>query len=220
MKRQRKSQLRTNRANVVGIAESPAALRRALKLPSGILDAVELRLDVFESVPDFAGLEVPVIATVRSPKEGGKNNLNARERASRYLALLDRADAIDVELASCVEMKSVLEAARNAGCRIILSRHDFKGTPRGLRALQRKAAAAGADIFKIAVTPRTPGELAALLALLDSPPLPTSVMGMGPLGKASRIAAMACGSVLNYGWIERPNVTGQWSAAELRKLSS
>jgi len=44
-------------------------------------------------------------------------------------------------------------------------------------------------------------------------------MGMGRLGKASRVAAMACGSVLNYGWLERPNVAGQWSAVELRAFA-
>ncbi|MGH8047140.1 MAG: type I 3-dehydroquinate dehydratase [Chthoniobacterales bacterium] len=219
MKRQRKTRLNTGRANVVGIAETPAALGLAADLPPGTLDAIELRLDAFDSAPAADGLRLPLIATARSPKEGGKNNLTAGERASRYLALLDHAAAIDVELASRGEMKSVLAAARAAGCKIILSVHDFKGTPSGLRTLQRKAAAAGADIFKIAVTPRTAGEFAALLALLDDPPLPTSVMGMGRLGKASRIAAMACGSVLNYGWLERPNVAGQWSAAELRAFA-
>ncbi len=213
MKRQRKSLLQTDRVNVVGIAETPAALRRAAKLP---LDVVEVRLDAFDAAPDLGGLTAPIVATARSPREGGKNDLNARERASRYLAVIGRVAAIDVELSSRREMDAVIGAARAAGTKVILSCHDFSGTPTGLRALQRRAAAAGADVFKIAVTPRTPGELAALLALLDRPPLPTSVMGMGPLGKASRVAAMACGSVLNYGWIERPNAVGQWSAAELR----
>lgn len=213
MKRQRKSQLRTDRVNVVGIVETPAALRRARALP---LDAVELRLDAFESAPGLGAFPLPLIATARSPREGGRNDLNARERASRYLAVLGRVDAIDVELASRAGMTAVLEAARAAGAKIILSFHDFAGTPSGLRALQRRAAAAGADVFKIAVTPRSPRELAALLELLDDPPVPTSVMGMGPLGRASRVAAMACGSVLNYGWIERPNAAGQWSASELR----
>jgi 3-dehydroquinate dehydratase-1 len=219
MKRQRKSRLNLGRANVVGIAESPVALGLAVDLPSRTLDVIELRLDAFESAPAADDLKIPLIATVRSPKEGGRNNLTAGERASRYLAMLHAVDAIDIELASRVEMKSVIAAARAAGRRVILSVHDFKGTPSGLRTLQRKAAAAGADIFKIAVTPRNAGELAALLELLDKPPLPTSVMGMGRLGKASRVAAMACGSVLNYGWLERPNVVGQWSAVELRAFA-
>ncbi len=220
MTRQRKSPHPLHRANIVGIAETPSALRLARKMKPGILDALELRLDAFDAAPDLGEIPVPLIATVRCPAEGGRNNLNVRERASRYLAVLERAAAIDIELASRLEMKSVIEAARRAGKKIILSFHDFSGTPKSLRTLQRRACAAGADVFKIAVTPRSPGELGALLSILDAPPLPTSVMGMGPLGKASRVAAMACGSVLNYGWIERPNVAGQWSAAELRALSS
>lgn len=219
MTRQRKSRLRIDRANVVGIAATPVAIGLAAELPAGVLDALELRLDSFESAPPVDDLRIPLIATARSPREGGANALTAGERGSRYLAMLPHVDAIDIELASRAEMKPILAAAREAGRRIILSMHDFHGVPRGLRGLQRRAQDAGADVFKIAVTPRNAGELGALLALLDDAPLPTSVMGMGRLGKASRVAAMACGSVLNYGWLERPNVAGQWSAAELRALA-
>lgn len=219
MTRQRKSPaLRLDRANIVGIAETPAALGDARALAP--LDALEIRLDAFDDAPDPAALQdvgIPIIVTARCPAEGGKNALNARERASRYLAFLDVAHALDIELASRAEMAGVIAAARAKKRRVILSFHDFSGTPRNLRTLQKRAAAAGADIFKVAVTPRHPAELAALLALLDAPPVPTSVMGMGPLGKVSRLAAARCGSVLNYGWIERPNVAGQWSAAELRE---
>jgi 3-dehydroquinate dehydratase I len=215
MSRQRKTPLRLDRANVVGIAETSAALRAAGKLP---VDLVEVRLDAFESAPDLRGIAAPLLATVRAPREGGRNALNARERASRYLATLEAVSAIDVELGSVRELSSTLEAARSAGRQVVLSFHDFVGTPSlaALRAKQRRALDAGADAFKVAATTRTAGELAALLALLANAPLPTAVMGMGALGKVSRIAAAAAGSVLNYGWIERPNVVGQWSAVELR----
>jgi 3-dehydroquinate dehydratase-1 len=218
MKRQRKSPLRLDCANVVGVAETPAALRLARKLPAGTLDALEVRLDAFDIAPELDGISTPILATVRAPEEGGRNALNARERASRYLAVLGHAAAIDVELASARALADVRDAARACKCAVVLSFHDFAGTPSlaTLRAMQRRAVRAEADVFKVAVTPRTPGELASLLALLDSAPLPTAVMGMGPLGKVSRLAAAACGSVLNYGWIERPNVAGQWSARELR----
>lgn len=217
MTRQSKSPaVRLDRANVVGIAETPAALRRAARLP---LDLLELRLDAFDEPPRLDDVAFPVLATARAPFEGGRGDLNARERASRYLAVLERVAAIDVELASARDLAGVLAAARAARRLIVLSFHDFTGTPTlaALRAKQRRAAAAGADAFKVAVTPRSPAELAALLTLLDRPPLPTAVMGMGPLGRASRLAAAACGSVLNYGWIERPNVPGQFSAVELRR---
>ncbi len=216
--RQRKTPLRLDRANIVGVAESSRALDLARALPAGTIDILEVRLDAFEVAPDLRDLPTPVLATARCPAEGGRHALNARERASRYLAVLGPAAAIDIELVSRRELAPVLDAARAAGRKVILSFHDFTGmpTPATLRAMQRRAAAAGADGFKAAVTPRTPGELAALLTLLDAPPLPTAVMGMGALGKISRLAAASCGSILNYGWIERPNVTGQWSAVELR----
>lgn len=218
MKRQRKSRLRLDRANVVGIAETSRALRLAAKLPAGTIDLLEVRLDAFESAPDLGAIALPLLATARRPDEGGRNDLTAGERASRYLAVLPHVDAIDVELASWRELTGVVAAARDAGMRVIASFHDFAGMPRpaALRALQRRAAAAGADAFKAAVTPTTAGELGALIGLLDAAPLPTAVMGMGALGRVSRLAAAACGSALNYGWIERPNVAGQWSARELR----
>ncbi|HEY8900426.1 MAG TPA: type I 3-dehydroquinate dehydratase [Chthoniobacterales bacterium] len=218
MTRQRKSPLRLDRANVVGVAESADALERARALPAGVIDILEVRLDAFEIAPDLRGFRVPILATARRPDEGGHNDLNARERASRYLAVLDHVAALDIELSSHRELADVIATAQAAGRKVILSFHDFHGQPKAaaLRAMQRRAATAGADGFKAAVTPRTPGELASLLSLLDAPPVPTAVMGMGTLGKISRLTAASCGSILNYGWIERPNVKGQWAAVDLR----
>ncbi|HEY8902825.1 MAG TPA: type I 3-dehydroquinate dehydratase, partial [Chthoniobacterales bacterium] len=95
--RQRKSQIQLNRPNIVGIVETPTALRRARSFVSGALDIIEVRLDAMESAPDLRGLAHPILATARAPKEGGRNDLNVRERASRYLAVLDCVAAVDVE---------------------------------------------------------------------------------------------------------------------------
>ena len=40
-------------------------------------------------------------------------------------------------------------------------------------------------------------------------------MGMGPLGKVSRLVLAAAGSRLNYGYLDKPQVPGQWPALEL-----
>ena len=45
---------------------------------------------------------------------------------------------------------------------------------------------------------------------------PLSVMGMGPLGKASRLLFARAGSLLNYGYLGEPQVSGQWSALTLK----
>jgi 3-dehydroquinate dehydratase-1 len=40
---------------------------------------------------------------------------------------------------------------------------------------------------------------------------------MGPLGRISRLVLAAAGSRLNYGYLDRPQVPGQWPAAELAR---
>ncbi|MEO6786392.1 MAG: type I 3-dehydroquinate dehydratase, partial [Chthoniobacteraceae bacterium] len=47
-----------------------------------------------------------------------------------------------------------------------------------------------------------------------------AVMGMGKLGQVSRLVLACVGSVLNYGYLDRPNASGQWEARELRRLLS
>jgi 3-dehydroquinate dehydratase-1 len=73
-------------------------------------------------------------------------------------------------------------------------------------------------VVKIATVTESPGSVARLLTLLDGSPAPLAVMGMGTLGRASRLLFARAGSVLNYGWLAEPQVRGQWSAPDLRDL--
>jgi 3-dehydroquinate dehydratase-1 len=43
-------------------------------------------------------------------------------------------------------------------------------------------------------------------------------MGMGALGRVSRLLLAQLGSVLNYGYLDQATVPGQWPAARLREL--
>jgi 3-dehydroquinate dehydratase-1 len=43
-------------------------------------------------------------------------------------------------------------------------------------------------------------------------------MGMGGLGRVSRLLLAQLGSVLNYGYIDNATVSGQWSASRLRTI--
>ena len=82
----------------------------------------------------------------------------------------------------------------------------------------RRARAAGADICKLAARADTPAALAQLLAVFSRrPALPLSVMGMGTFGKISRLLLAQAGSVLNYGYLDQPNASGQWEAVLLQK---
>ena len=201
---------------VVGIVDSPMALRAARRLKTKDVDFLEWRADFLGT-----GIEknqIPWIVTARHPAEGGQNAMSSTARRAALLELLPSAALVDVEIRSLRGMNEVLTEAKKAGVGVIASFHDFKKTPLSskLEDLVKEAADAGADVLKIATRTVSPGDVARLLDLLERAPLPLAVMGMGPLGMASRVMLAAAGSVLNYGWLHRPNVTGQWSARELR----
>ena len=201
---------------VVGIVDSPMALRAARRLKTKDVDFLEWRADFLGT--GIVESKIPWIVTARHPAEGGQNAMSSTARRAALLELLPSAALVDVEIRSLRGMKEVLTEAKKAGVGVIASFHDFKKTPPSskLEDLVKEATDAGADVLKIATRTVSPSDVARLLDLLERAPLPLAVMGMGPLGMASRVMLAAAGSVLNYGWLHRPNVTGQWSARELR----
>lgn len=204
--------------HVVGIVDSPAALGAARQFKPGEVDFLEWRADFLGTgIVDSA---IPWVVTVRHPAEGGANGLPLARRRAMALELLPNAAILDLEVRSLPQMGAVLDAARGEGVVVLASFHDFRATPSTarLRETIRRAADAGADAVKIATVTESAADLARLLDLFRFTPLPLAMMGMGRLGMASRVALAAAGSVLNYGWIDRPNVPGQWAARELREL--
>jgi len=203
---------------VVGIVDSPEALKAARRLTPKEVDFLEWRADFLGT--GIVESKIPWIVTARHPAEGGQNAMLPSARREALLEMLPSAALVDVEIRSLRGMKEVLGEARKAGVGVIASFHDFRKTPPAerLEDLVKQASDAGADVLKIATRTDSPGDVARLLNLLERAPLPLAVMGMGRLGMASRVMLAAAGSVLNYGWLHRPNVTGQWSARELLKV--
>ena len=196
--------------------------------PPAAPDLLELRLDHFAGRPEALdtlealAAESPraSIVTVRHPDEGGEGNLDADSRRMLYARFLPAAHCVDLELRSLDELAAIAEQARGTPGGLIASYHDFHAGPdlARLRALASQAAAAGAALFKVAVRVEEAAEVAVLLDFLtQETPLPLAVMGMGRLGRISRLAAAALGSRLNYGFLgEVAQVPGQWPAALLR----
>lgn len=201
---------------VVGIVDSPQALKAARRLGVKEVDFLEWRADFLGT--GIVESKIPWIVTARHPAEGGQKAMSPRARREALLELLPKAALLDVEIRSLRGMAEVLGEARKARVGVIASFHDFQKTPSASRLgdLVKQAGDAGADVLKIATRTDAPGDVARLLNLLDHSPLPLAVMGMGRLGMASRVMLAAGGSVLNYGWLHQPNVSGQWSARELR----
>jgi 3-dehydroquinate dehydratase-1 len=175
--------------------------------------------DAAALLPVLPRLRVPLIITVRHPAEGGAHRLTFPQRRELFARFLPYATWIDVELRSFAKLSETLAAARRAGVKVIASVHHFHSTP-GLAELRhaiRRARAAGADLCKLAALAETPAALGRLLGVFDrKPTLPVSVMGMGRFGKISRLLLAQAGSVLNYGYLDRPNASGQWEARVLK----
>lgn len=212
---------------VVATAHTRAGLAEAARLRAFTRDPliVEVRLDCLAKAGVEPGaflsrMRAPVLLTARHPAEGGAGKYSTAARADMLLAQLAVASAVDVELRSATALREVMDEARRQGALRVVSSHDFNRTP-SLAALRKKVAAsrrAGADIVKIATHVRGARDLAVLMVLQSSCRHPLATMGMGPLGKVSRLALAAAGSRLNYGFLDREQVAGQWPAILLRGL--
>lgn len=189
-------------------------------------DLLELRLDHFAEDLDplrraIPRLKAPLILTARHPAEGGQNALSTARRRDLFAEFLPAAAFLDVELRSARTLADIISRAREAGVKVILSAHDFRGTPSSKRLCKivHDAANLGADICKIATRADAPASLGRLLDLFSAPAkAPLAVMAMGRFGKVSRLLLAQAGSVLNYGYLTAANASGQWPAARLRAL--
>jgi len=209
---------------IVGTIHEEAALAEAVSLPHEAVDLLEWRVDALaqphQPTPLPPALPAPILVTVRHPAEGGLHGWPANQREAAYLKLLPQAAALDLELRSWHQMPRLRDAARERAVPIIASFHDFAATPDDatLRQIVDQAAEAGASLCKIACQLRDERDLDRLaLLLLQSTALPLAVMGMGSLGKRSRLAYAIVGSRLNYGYLGNIQVSGQWHAPRFRE---
>jgi 3-dehydroquinate dehydratase-1 len=196
---------------IVGVISSLADFQRAIRMRNPP-DLFEVRLDALgasiETVRNqIERLPAPVIVTARHPREGGANQLFSQERRDLLLQFGPHATFVDVELHSSRSLAEVLRAAGSSGLRTIISFHDLQGTPRAARLdrIMRAAQSLGADIVKIATRTDTPSQLERLL------------MGIGRLGRKSRLELARRGCALNYAHLGKPQTAGQLSVPELRR---
>lgn len=212
-------------SNIVGIIHTAAGFREASKLKPANLDLLEIRVDAFAAAPEriqrlLQGLRLPLIITVRHPLEGGAQHLSPTARRRLFELFMPFATMIDVELRSAAQLTPVIQQARLRGIKVIFSHHDFVRTPvlKRLQELASRARQLKGDILKVATTVSSPGDLAVLLDFLHREKrIPLSVMGMGAFGKVSRLLFSLAGSQLNYGYLDKPQLKGQWPAKLLKQ---
>ena len=204
----------------MGIVDSRRAIRTATGLAAGDVDLLEWRADCLPKVRQLPEAPFPWILTVRDPAEGGVGGLAVRDREAHFLRMMSRAAFVDVEIRSLRGLRRVVGEAGRGGIRVIGSFHEFRTTPKAerLREVVARGEDVGVDIIKIAAVTKTAADIARLLEVFEGTSCPVAVMGMGPLGFASRLLFAGCGSALNYGWLDKPNVSGQWSALALKQM--
>jgi 3-dehydroquinate dehydratase type I len=188
----------------------------------------EIRLDYLEQ-PSLQRLfrtrPGKVIATNRLESEGGRwRGSEAERRLLLEEALGYGVDCLDLELAADAAWRREIWSRRGS-TRIILSWHDFSGTPDSSRleeVLQEMLAGDG-DILKIVTQAREPEDNLRVLSLI--PRARTAgreiiAFCMGPLGKWSRVVAPYLGSFLTFAPFSKKGASapGQLTVNEMRRL--
>jgi 3-dehydroquinate dehydratase type I len=211
---------------IVGVIFSRADLQRALRMRNPP-DLFELRLDALVHSIDavraaIERLPAPLIITARDPREGGANDLSLSRRRALFLEFLPRAAFVDVELRSARSLAPVLQSAGALNLRTIISFHDFHSTPPASRLdeIVSRARSLGADLVKIATRTDTPAQLETLLNFFQLQRKPGDVvaMGIGKLGRASRLQLARRGCLLNYAHLGSAVAAGQLSIRDLRHV--
>lgn len=200
-------------------------------------DILEWRVDFFEGVGDTAEVVsvlarirqsaggLPVLFTRRSAREGGEPiALSEAQVVSLYRAVCATGDValVDFEMGNDpADVHEVREISRACGVQLILSFHDFHGTPAAQALQQRfaRASSLGADIAKVAVMPRDMDDVLTLLAAtlhssrdLD---IPLVSMSMGPLGAVTRMCGWAFGSAMTFAVGEASSAPGQMAIEDV-----
>lgn len=191
-------------------------------------DIAELRVDMFENVS--AGhitdaiktfkehFSKPLLVTVRDISEGGQREI--ADRVELYRAAAPLADIIDVEINSPI-FSQVKELCRSNETVLIGSYHNFKSTPDSdfLEDVFERGKFGEADIVKIASFATNNEDFIRLaLFTLKHKEKGIITMSMGDAGLPSRVFNPLFGSLITYGYINKPSAPGQLSIIELADI--
>jgi 3-dehydroquinate dehydratase I len=215
-----------SKPRIVGVVASRADWELVTQGDFSGLDLCELRMDLLatERIEDeyLRPLPISKILTIRDPREGGREGLNEKERLNLFGRLLPAVDYIDVELRNFSVYSPVIAAARSSAKELIVSVHDFEGTPSEEQmerwAHETETQYPGA-IFKISAQLTRWEEMVRLgNFLVNQSQMRVAAMGMGPLGKISRLLFACLGSELIYAACGEALVPGQWDLRTLRSI--
>lgn len=191
-------------------------------------DLVELRLDYLREKPDFSKIKEikkPVIAACMPSWEGGRFEGSEEERVRLLKDSLPFIQYVTIELNTGAGLRDALvDKAKEKGVKVIVAYHDFEETPPldEIKDTLKRELEAGADVAKVAFTPKNTGDVLAVLQATAEHTLsiPVITLSMGELGRASRIIGPLLGSHLTYAAAagDKKAAPGQLTVDELKKI--
>jgi 3-dehydroquinate dehydratase/shikimate dehydrogenase len=195
------------------LAELKAAGERGCKF-------VEVRVDFLAKAVDFKRLapakrEGSVwLGTIRRPADGGRwpGTEQERQMVLRQAVVSGVIDWIDLET-------DIADTIRRFGSvKRVVSYHNMTETPPDLDDIYEAMLKQDADVVKIAVLPRTPADLARIVAIQKRAPKPTVCFGMGEFGFPTRFTALKFGAPWVYASFnqERQLAPGMPAVADFR----
>jgi 3-dehydroquinate dehydratase-1 len=184
------------------------------------VDMAEIRIDLAElsdrDIIKIFSARKKLIATCRP----GKYSLSERIHKLK-LAIESGATFVDIEYEADDAFRNTLnEFAHVHQCDVILSYHNYEMTPEldELEKIMHKCFELGADIAKIATMVKVNRDNSKILSLYKAPGRLVAI-GMGELGKISRIVAPFLGAEFTYAALTDDSITapGQISYDRLNK---
>ncbi len=162
-----------------------------------------------------------ILATCRRRQNHGRFHGSIEEQIRVLEAARDAgAKAVDVEVESAENCMERLAKLRS-GSLLLVSYHNYGGTPPRLDSVLRRMTRIPADGYKVVTTARKPSDAHRVLALArGNPKIPTVVLAMGEIGFATRVLSPAFGGLYTYA---APNsaegtASGQVCARQLRSI--
>ncbi|MBB1032032.1 type I 3-dehydroquinate dehydratase, partial [Dietzia sp. SLG310A2-38A2] len=205
-----------------------------------LVDMAEWRVDLYEPFTAGAGSDpapavealerisallpaLPVLATFRTRAEGG----GAEISPEAYVALVEALSSTGLAAAIDVEYRhplvgDAITAAHRHRIQVVASTHDFDATPPAEEIVARLTAMedAGADVAKIAVTPRSAADVVTLLSATEeryrAARIPLITMSMGGLGAVTRLGGGPFGSSATFATVGAASAPGQLPAEGVR----
>jgi 3-dehydroquinate dehydratase-1/3-dehydroquinate dehydratase/shikimate dehydrogenase len=202
------------------------AIQAARKVQA-LADVIEIRLDSLAAPviePFLQAIDIPLLFTNRPAWEGGLYSGPEEQRLALLMqAARCKAAYVDIELQSDPSaVHRLCEAARESGTRVIISWHDFRGTPgeEELAGIFARQQASGAGIGKIVTMAQDFTDVLRVLQLQElahGKGFPLIAFCMGRAGMVSRLATLELGGFMTYAAPDAGEATapGQLAVADL-----